>query len=49
MAAEAEYPGAYLGGVDDLIVEWVQEGTQYEITEYDGNESLSKVSAMRTA
>lgn len=30
----------YAGGADDLDVEWVKKGAAFEITEYDGNESL---------
>lgn len=38
--AKANYPDGYLGGVADLVVEWVPEGTRFEIHEYDGAESL---------
>ena len=37
--AEERYD-AYTGGVDDLVVEWVDKGDQFEISEYDGNERL---------
>jgi hypothetical protein len=30
----------YLGGVDGLIVQWVPEGAEFMIREYDGSESL---------
>jgi hypothetical protein len=30
----------YYGGADDLIVEWINEGTLFRIDEYDGSESL---------
>ena len=30
----------YTGGVYDLVVEWVPKGAEFEITEYDGYESL---------
>lgn len=30
----------YTGGVHDLVVEWVPKGAEFEITEYDGHESL---------
>ena len=36
-----KYPDAYLGGLDDLTVKWLQEGTLFKIDEYDGNESVS--------
>lgn len=38
--AEEKYPDAYLGGIDDLKVEWIQEGLVFEINEYDGHESI---------
>ncbi len=37
---EKTYPDAYTGGVDELSVVWVVEGTQFYIEEYDGRESL---------
>jgi len=36
----AKYPDTYLGGLDDLEVIWVDEGSQFEIDEYDGSESV---------
>lgn len=30
----------YTGGAEDLVVEWLDEGTEFMIDEYDGNESL---------
>jgi len=30
----------YLGGMDNLEVEWVDEGKKFRIEEYDGNESI---------
>ena len=38
--AEKRWPRAYLGGLEDLVVEWVDEGAQFRINEYDGYESL---------
>ena len=38
--AEKNWPGAYLGGLSDCVVEWVEEGTQFIIEEYDGSESI---------
>lgn len=38
--AKKKYPDAYLGGVDGLRVELVDTGSVFEITEYDGSESL---------
>ena len=34
------FPGQYDGGVEDLAVEWVDKGDRFEITEYDGSESV---------
>lgn len=38
--ARGKYPGIYTGGVEDLVIEWLPEGTIFEIKEYDGSESL---------
>ncbi len=38
--AEEHFPEAYYGGVEDLAVEWLPEGTAFYIDEYDGSESL---------
>jgi hypothetical protein len=35
-----EYRNVYLGGVRDLKVEWIDEGTLFRIHEYDGYESV---------
>ena len=35
-----KYPGMYLGGLGDLTVEWVDQGTAFRVDEYDGSESL---------
>jgi hypothetical protein len=32
--------GYYLGGLADVGVEWLDQGTRFEINEYDGSESL---------
>ena len=34
------YPGVYTGGVGDLAVVWVDEGEDFIINEYDGNETI---------
>ena len=34
------YSGVYTGGVEDLEVVWVDEGEEFIIEEYDGNESI---------
>lgn len=38
--ANALYPDAYAGGVDQLKVEWVKQGSKFRIGEYDGAESI---------
>lgn len=35
-----KYPNMYLGGLQNLTVEWVLEGIWFRVTEYDGNESI---------
>jgi hypothetical protein len=37
---EELYPDVYTGGVDDLEIAWIKEGTLFRINEYDGNESI---------
>jgi len=37
---EETYPDAYTGRYSNLVVEWVPEGMQFEIKEYDGHETL---------
>lgn len=34
------YEGVYEGGIQDLVVEWIPEGKEFIIEEYDGSESL---------
>jgi hypothetical protein len=34
------YPDVYCGGVEDLTIEWINEGTLFRINEYDGSESI---------
>lgn len=36
----------FLGGLDDLDVEWVREGTRFIVDEYDGSESIIMVEHM---
>lgn len=38
--AEKNWPKSYKGGLMNCEVIWVDKGTQYRITEYDGNESI---------
>lgn len=35
-----KYPEHYVGGLDDLEVVWVEQGTWFKITEYDGAERI---------
>ena len=34
------FPSNYTGGVSDLEIVWVPEGRKFQITEYDGSESI---------
>ena len=34
------YPGTYIGGMYDLTIAWIKEGTLFRIAEYDGSESI---------
>jgi hypothetical protein len=34
------FPEAYRGGVEDLAVQWIPQGTAFRIHEYDGAESI---------
>jgi hypothetical protein len=38
--AELKYPSAYKGGFDDIEIQWLPEGSQFTIEEYDGSESI---------
>lgn len=35
-----KYPGEYFGGLDDLTVAWIPQGTEFQVYEYDGAESI---------
>ena len=35
-----KYPNMFTGGLRDLQIEWMPEGTQFIINDYDGNESI---------
>ena len=37
---ESKWPNEYSGGVSDLVVVWVNEGSKFRITEYDGYEDI---------
>ena len=41
--AEKKMPNQYMGGLRDLRVYWMKQGTQFEIDEYDGNESVREI------
>lgn len=38
--AEDRWPDAYLGGLYQLEVHWVEEGQPFDVDEHDGSESL---------
>jgi len=38
--AESKWPNACLSGIDGLTIEWISEGTEFIIEEYDGRESV---------
>lgn len=40
LVAEEEFPTEYTGGIEEAVVEWLEQGTLFEIQEYDGSESL---------
>jgi hypothetical protein len=35
-----KYPDEYFGGLDDLVIKWIDQGTEFQIHEYDGAESI---------
>lgn len=37
-----KYPTLYTGGLDDLHIEWMPQGTQFIVEDYDGNESITR-------
>jgi hypothetical protein len=36
----ATYDSGYFGGLSGLVIEWVQQGLEFMIDEYDGSETL---------
>jgi hypothetical protein len=40
VVASEEFPDEYHGGLSDLKVAWLDEGTEFKIREYDGYESI---------
>jgi hypothetical protein len=41
--AKSKYPTAYLGGLDQLEVQFVDAGTKFHIHEYDGHETIETI------
>ena len=37
-----KYPDMFTGGLRDLQIEWIPQGTQFIVNDYDGNESIQK-------
>ena len=35
-----KYPDIYAGGMRELKVAWIPQGTQFQVNEYDGSESI---------
>lgn len=35
-----KYPGEYFGVLEDLCIKWIEQGTEFQIHEYDGAESI---------
>ena len=35
-----KWPHIYAGGLEEAVIEWVTPGTEFQITEYDGSESI---------
>lgn len=35
-----KYPDLYMGGIDNLKIEWVPEGAWFVVTEHDGDERI---------
>lgn len=43
---EKKYPDLYLGGLFDLEVRWLPQGTRFVVQEYDGSESIETIDEM---
>ena len=39
-AALELFPGVYTGGFRQCTIKWIDEGSEFEIQEYDGSESI---------
>ena len=35
-----KYPDIYTGGMEDLQIRWIPQGMQFQVNDYDGNESI---------
>ena len=42
-----KWPTAFMGGVEDLQVDWLPEGTEFVIEEYDGAETVVRRNEMK--
>jgi len=42
-----KYPNEYFGGLDELTVQWIDEGTEFRIAEYDGSEWIELKDELR--
>ena len=42
-----KYPGLYTGGMKDLAVAWLVVGTEFQIREHDGAESIERPNDIR--
>ena len=45
--AEEIFPEGYFGGASDLRIEWMPIGTEFQINEYDGSESINYKNEIR--
>jgi hypothetical protein len=41
-----KYPDIYSGGLKDLEIEWMPVGTQFQVNEHDGYESIEQRDSM---
>lgn len=41
--ADSKWKDFYSGGACDLQVQWIEEGEEFEVTEYDGYESINVI------
>ena len=42
----ADKENHYIGGLTDCVIEWLDKGTVFDITEYDGSEGLEHHSTL---